>query len=716
MDFWKLNWSTTHVSIHHLLVSFSQLQKQIIDLASTHFMHLPVRPPAEDLAQVPSNLPSFLGDTAASRQVRAAYIAHTISKLITYRVFGPFLFSLGTRYDKADSLFSSMSTHIRAKSTRKEAIWRQQTLLAAFTSSGAKQRINTAAGTVVEEIVNAIKHFADPKEEEGIKLAVKRIVKVAAETWRFARLEREMITAVMPALEDQEHSFTGPEYWPTYKPEGDRPEGTLIGSLVGVAPQSNEQPQLLLRLFPVIYREPKHENFHRDGEERDKGCIFHHGLALYSDADAVVTRTEELKSAGLPPYTTVTTSPSAEQGKFPPPACPPPREPLPSPPALRRSVPESAIEASEIGSLLAGSKSPPPSPEKPEKTYRRKKSTPPPPPSSIPSFDDTTPYKPVTAYKRPPPAPSDFASPRNLIGVLPPVESLANSHPPSSFSRTSIPLLGSSSPYSQRSRKAAPTYPPPPPPPETSQETFPEPSPMESAVLPESYSESTFDAQSTLDGPDTWELPTPPESRSSSPERTISPLLEAVDEIDDLQSRRSSRPTTASSRRRSTLTRRSVDIGKDGELPDINPEGSEIKRRGSTYTPSHRSTKSGDTDRTERTSKSEKSSKSGRPKSHYLCESRSAAVKALYPDGPLAGRSADVASKGSVKSEKRRDRDSRDSAKESTRDSTRDTKELRREKSESFILSDNGTWDTNSQSRVSEEANPPTTVVWQRFE
>jgi hypothetical protein len=49
------------------LVSFSQLQKQIIDLATTHFVHLPVRPPAEDLAQVPSNLPSFLGDTTASR-------------------------------------------------------------------------------------------------------------------------------------------------------------------------------------------------------------------------------------------------------------------------------------------------------------------------------------------------------------------------------------------------------------------------------------------------------------------------------------------------------------------------------------------------------------------------------------------------------------------------------------------------------------------------
>lgn len=54
------------------LVSFSQLQKQIIDLAATHFKHLPVRPPHEDLAQVPHNLPSFLGDTPASR-----YVQHT---------------------------------------------------------------------------------------------------------------------------------------------------------------------------------------------------------------------------------------------------------------------------------------------------------------------------------------------------------------------------------------------------------------------------------------------------------------------------------------------------------------------------------------------------------------------------------------------------------------------------------------------------------------
>jgi hypothetical protein len=228
-------------------------------------------------------------------------------------VFGPFLFSLGRRYDKADSLFSSMSHHIREKSTRKEAIWRQQTLLAAFTSSGAKQRINTAAGTVVEEIVSAIKNFADPKEEEGIKVAVKRIVKIAAETWRFARLEREMITATMPAIKDEEHQFTSSEYWPAYKPEA-----TTIASLVGTSHPADTQAQLLLRIFPVIYRDSKHENFHNNGESRDEGCVFHYGLALYDDAEPVVARMEELKSAGLPSFTTAATSPT-DEGKFPPP-------------------------------------------------------------------------------------------------------------------------------------------------------------------------------------------------------------------------------------------------------------------------------------------------------------------------------------------------------------------------------------------------------------
>lgn len=578
--------------------------------------------------------------------MRAAYVAHTVSKLITYRVFGPFLFSLGRRYDKADSLFLSMSNHIRDKSTRKEAIWRQQTLLAAFTSSGAKQRINTAAGTVVEEIVNAIRHFADPREEEGIKIAVKRIVKLAAETWRFARLEREMITAVMPALEDEDHFFRSSEYWPTYKPEG-----TLIGSLAGTAPLDDAPPQLLLRLFPVIYREAKHENFHSEGEERDQGCVFHHGLALYDDADAVVTRTEELRSAGLPSYTTVSTSPTAEHGKFPPPACPPPRDPLPSPPIPPRSALNTAEESTSM--------SPPLSPaERSERAPVGRSATPPPPPSSIPSLIESLPSKPpkpVEPSKRPPPGTIDFASPRNYIGLVPPVESSFST--PSKYSGRpvdpAVPLLHAGN------LGVAP------------QHDFAI-DPRESGVFPHNFTENIQDSR---------DPPTPPLSPTKRPP---SPLFEAIDEIEALQSHRSRPPTSTSARRRSTHTKRpSVD-----ELPDINPR-SETVRRTSGYALSTRSTKTTSTDHSEKTEKP-------RDKSKYTCDSRSAAVRALYPNGPMAvGNSSSSKGGTSVKSEKRRSHtESRTS---------RESRELRRERSRS--IPDNGTWDTTSMSRASFEAN-----------
>lgn len=43
-------------------------------------------------------------------------------------------------------------------------------------------------------------------------IAVKRIVKLAAKTWRFARLEPNIITAVMPEIQDEEHVFSGELY------------------------------------------------------------------------------------------------------------------------------------------------------------------------------------------------------------------------------------------------------------------------------------------------------------------------------------------------------------------------------------------------------------------------------------------------------------------------------------------------------------------------
>ncbi|KAF2836341.1 hypothetical protein M501DRAFT_905726, partial [Patellaria atrata CBS 101060] len=267
------------------LDAFGQLSKQIIEVASTHFTHLPVHPPAEILDKIPGTLPSFVANTPACQQIRAAYITHTIANLLTFKVFTPFLFSLGKRYDKADDLFSAMSAQLRGKSTRKEAVWRQHTLMAAFTTTDAKQQMNTAAGKVVDDIMYAIRYFTDPNELEKIRVAIRRIVKLAAETWRYARLEREMITARMPAidavLEGENESF-----WPAH-------EADLTA--LSLAEDAPSERKLLLRLLPVIEREPIHESYQITPEdENDTGCIYSHGLALYSDSPAVQARLRDL--------------------------------------------------------------------------------------------------------------------------------------------------------------------------------------------------------------------------------------------------------------------------------------------------------------------------------------------------------------------------------------------------------------------------------------
>ncbi|KAJ4288193.1 hypothetical protein N0V90_012210 [Kalmusia sp. IMI 367209] len=584
-------------------------------------------------------------------QLRAAYVAHTVSKLVTYRVFGPFLFSLGRRYDKADSLFLSMSNHIRDKSTRKEAIWRQQTLLAAFTSSGAKQRINTAAGTVVEEIVNAIKHFADPKEEEGIKIAVKRIVKLAAETWRFARLEREMISATMPAVHDEEHEFIGPEFWPSHNPEG-----TPIPSLVGTTAPSDEKPKLLLRLFPVIYREPKHENFRdSENEKPDEGCIYHYGLALYDDAEPVVQRAEELKAAGLPP----TTAASPTAADFPPPLLPAPRTSLPPtpilekasvrskspPPEFTKDVDRVSVRPTSPTSIKSGktsirSRTPPPSALRLHHPLFHTQTQPSPPSSPKPTPSEFS----QTPYTRPAPGPIDFDTPIDAPPLPEPTEvgTVAHSEAEPSASADAPPLPAPTesilAPSASLAVLAAEYEDTPAPPP---------PAPTESAIIP------PFD-------PSASNLPTPPHSRAVTPSRPVSPLFAAIDEIDALSSHRSRR---TSSSRRSARSRPSdeelhastKDAPKDPSSKstpqdkDKDKERPDTARRTSGYSLSTRSSRETASDRTESTERPS----TGRS-SRYLCESRSAAIKGLYPNSPLAGQSPQLSRTSSLRSQKRK--------------------------------------------------------------
>lgn len=226
-------------------------------------------------------------NTPASRELRSAYIQHFISKTLTYRIFQPFLFTLGRRYDKADTFFQMLSMDIRRKSVRREAFWRQQTLKAAYTTSDAKQSINVVAAVIVDEIVDHVKHFADPKKLDALLNGIRKIVKLAAETWRHARVERELVYAAMPAPDTDAtaddmlvQQFAGPAISPT-----------------GRRPSSG---QILLHLFPYIYREAAHEDFAED-DEKAKPCIYASGTALFVDSPWVVARRQELLSKSKAP-------------------------------------------------------------------------------------------------------------------------------------------------------------------------------------------------------------------------------------------------------------------------------------------------------------------------------------------------------------------------------------------------------------------------------
>lgn len=259
---------------------FGKLQHLIVDLSKTHFAYLPIDPPKDILAKIPSELPSFLDNTPASCELRSAYIQHIVSKTLNYRIFQPFLFTLGRRFDKADTFFQLLSIDIRRKSVRREAFWRQQTLKAAYTTSDAKQSINVVAAVIVDEIIEQIRHFADPKKLDDLLTSVRMIVKLAAETWRHARVERELVTASMPAPSAE---GIANEHWDEhpFSKEDSRP------------PSSGSTRHVVLRTFPRILREAAHEDF-TDDEERRNSCIYMPGVVLYSDSPVVLSRIDEL--------------------------------------------------------------------------------------------------------------------------------------------------------------------------------------------------------------------------------------------------------------------------------------------------------------------------------------------------------------------------------------------------------------------------------------
>ncbi|EFE34706.1 uncharacterized protein ARB_06469 [Trichophyton benhamiae CBS 112371] len=271
--------------------SFAELSRLIVEVSKTYFTYLPIEPPPDILAKIPSDIPQFLDNTPASRELRAAYVQHVISKTLTYRIFQPFLFTLGRRYDKADTFFQMLSIDIRRKSVRREAFWRQQTLKAAYTTSDAKQAINVVAAVIVDEIVDHIRHFTDPTHLDALLTNVRKIVKLAAETWRLARVERELITATMPSAEDEQ---TANEEWEEFDYESNAPlpggEGAAEPPLM---PKKFRRP--LLRMLPRIFRGAVHEDFlTEDDHEKASPCTYLRGVILYSDSPSVLARRAEM--------------------------------------------------------------------------------------------------------------------------------------------------------------------------------------------------------------------------------------------------------------------------------------------------------------------------------------------------------------------------------------------------------------------------------------
>ncbi|KAL8791108.1 MAG: hypothetical protein Q9195_006052 [Heterodermia aff. obscurata] len=246
--------------------AFRNLENQISDLADEHFQELPGPVPDEIKRSIPPNIPSLFANTEAARNLRAAYVEHHISSIITRRIFDPFLFVLGSRVLAVDYLFKDWAETMKRKSTKREALWRQRTLHAAYTASSAKQSINKIATHIVDEIVEAIKYFAHHTRWQHMTVAVRRVVKTAAETWRYARLELGLITASMSGEDIARSPDSGP----------------------GVSSNNDEDarahvPKILLTRFPLIKREPVPEDLKTESDTEDKGYIYSRGGLLCAD-------------------------------------------------------------------------------------------------------------------------------------------------------------------------------------------------------------------------------------------------------------------------------------------------------------------------------------------------------------------------------------------------------------------------------------------------
>jgi hypothetical protein len=170
-----------------------------------------------------------------------------------------------------------LSAAIRAKSVRREAAWRQITLRTAYTGAQAKKAIRLVGYKIVEEILNEIKWFTDEDKWSSLAVRVQRVVKAAAELWRYAKLERELVTASMPNA-----AGLGRDEWDgmsqTSSQAGEEFEHTFV-----------------LGVRTHVARDAVHRAYLAPQESSDSRPItFLRGMALYNDSEVILARRREI--------------------------------------------------------------------------------------------------------------------------------------------------------------------------------------------------------------------------------------------------------------------------------------------------------------------------------------------------------------------------------------------------------------------------------------
>jgi hypothetical protein len=262
---------------------------QIAQVSRECFAELPASSSQERTLLIPDEIPTFMDTTAAAGEIRACYIQYLISSILQSRIFQPFLFTLCRRYVGVDAFLQSLSKDIYRKSERREAIWRQTTLRAAYTVSKAKETINVVTVAIADEIVDEIKHFAHHSAWSAIIRGIQCIVRSAAEVWRFARVEREPIKSLMHEVGSYDSHDCA---WLESRHDA------ITGDNSALARDTSQQRQVIMCLLPHIVREAAHEAFLSNAEKLVNGpCIYLQGRVLYADSPIVLARRQELQTS-----------------------------------------------------------------------------------------------------------------------------------------------------------------------------------------------------------------------------------------------------------------------------------------------------------------------------------------------------------------------------------------------------------------------------------